>query len=389
MKVGPGMHLVYAVTTCSDRLYRQLFADTAEKPAFQAQKYHRLLMEGLSSAASVDVVATLPLTQKLMKTAVVAPQSETENGVHYHYVSAYRNPKRRIVHNALSVFFKTLRMAKRGDGVVVDCLNSTTAVFAVLAAKLRGAKSVGIVTDLPEMVISSARAQKVSAWVIGQCTHYVFLTEAMNARLNPGHKPYVILEGHCDASMAEVEPSLERKKSLRICMYAGGVVAKYGLNYLVDGFRLADIPDAKLVIYGPGKYVPVLEKIAEQDSRIEYGGMLFNREIVERELEATVLINPRPTCEEFVKYSFPSKTMEYMVSGTPTITTDLPGMPREYLPYVYLISEETPQGIAEVLRRVLSQDKETLHTFGMQAREFVLKNKTNKIQAKKILEMLK
>lgn len=382
------MHLVYAVTTCSDRLYRQLFADTAEKPAFQAQKYHRLLMEGLSSSASVDVVATLPLTPNLMKSTVVAPKPETENGVHYHYVAAYRNAKRRIIHNALSVFFSTLRMAKHGDGVIVDCLNSTTAVFALLAAGLRRAKSVGIVTDLPEMVISSSKAQKVSAWVIQHCTHYVFLTEAMNTRLNPGHKPYVILEGHCDAAMAEEAPALERKQTPRICMYAGGVVAKYGLDYLVEGFRLADIPDTKLVIYGPGGYVPYLQEIAEKDSRIEYGGMLFNREVVERELEATVLINPRPTHEEFVKYSFPSKTMEYMVSGTPTITTDLPGMPREYLPYVYLISEETPQGIAETLRRVLSQDKENLHNFGMCARKFVLKNKTNKIQAKKILEML-
>lgn len=383
------MHIVYAATTCSDRLYRELFADVANKPAFQAQKYHRLLMEGLSKAASVDVVATLPLTPGLMKTAVVAPQAEWENGVHYHYAAAYRNPKQKIIHNALAVFCGTLRMARRGDGVVIDCLNSTTAVFAMLAARLRGAKCVGIVTDLPEMVISSSKAQKVSAWIIRHCTHYVFLTEAMNTRLNPGNKPYVILEGHCDAAMAAEVPAMERKKSPRICMYAGGVVAKYGLDYLVEGFRLADIPNAKLVVYGPGSYVPQLQEIAAQDTRIEYGGMLFNREIVERELEATVLINPRPTYEEFVKYSFPSKTMEYMVSGTPTITTDLPGMPREYLPYVYLITEETPQGVAEVLRRVLDQDAQTLHDFGMQARAFVLNNKTNEIQAKKILEMLK
>lgn len=383
------MHIVYAVTTCSDSLYRTLFADVANKPAFQAQKYHRLLMEGLSKAASVDVVATLPLTPDLMKASVVAPASEWENGVHYHYAAAYRNPKRKILHNALAVFASVFRLAGRGDAVVVDCLNSTTAVFALLAARLRRAACVGIVTDLPEMVISSPKARKVSSWVIRQCSHYVFLTEAMNTRLNPANRPYVILEGHCDAAMAAETPCLERKAKPRICMYAGGVVAKYGLDYLVEGFRLADIPNARLVIYGPGSYVPALQEIAAGDERIEYGGMLFNREIVERELEATVLINPRPTYEEFVKYSFPSKTMEYMVSGTPTITTDLPGMPREYLPYVYLISEETAQGVADVLRRVLGQDARTLHGFGMRAREFVLNNKTNDIQAKKILEMLK
>ncbi len=51
------MHIIYAVTTCSDRVYRQLFADAPRKPAFQSQKYHRLLIEGLAAGAKVDVVA--------------------------------------------------------------------------------------------------------------------------------------------------------------------------------------------------------------------------------------------------------------------------------------------------------------------------------------------
>ena len=54
------MHIIYAVTTCSDRVYRQLFADAHRKPAFQSQKYHRLLIEGLAAGAKVDVVANPP-----------------------------------------------------------------------------------------------------------------------------------------------------------------------------------------------------------------------------------------------------------------------------------------------------------------------------------------
>ena len=32
------MHIVYAVTTCSDRTYAALFQDCPQKPAFQSQK---------------------------------------------------------------------------------------------------------------------------------------------------------------------------------------------------------------------------------------------------------------------------------------------------------------------------------------------------------------
>ena len=41
------MHIVYSVPTCSDRVYRMLFSHAKKMPAFQAQKYHRLLIEGL------------------------------------------------------------------------------------------------------------------------------------------------------------------------------------------------------------------------------------------------------------------------------------------------------------------------------------------------------
>ena len=65
------MHIIYAVTTCSDRVYRQLFADAPRKPAFQSQKYHRLLIEGLAAGAKVDVVANPPVNREVLKKAFV------------------------------------------------------------------------------------------------------------------------------------------------------------------------------------------------------------------------------------------------------------------------------------------------------------------------------
>ena len=180
----------------------------------------------------------------------------------------------------------------------------------------------------------------------------------MNGRVNPKGKPYVVLEGHADIAMAQRRPL--PKRSPRTCLYAGSVRKIYGLDRLVEGFLLADLPDTQLLIYGPGDYVPELQALAQKDSRIVYGGMLLSGQVVEEEMKASLLVNPRPTDEEYVQYSFPSKTMEYMASGTPVLTTDLPGMPREYLPYVNLIREETPQGIAKALTEVFAQPEEAL-----------------------------
>ena len=382
------MHIIYAVTTCSDRVYRQLFEDAPRKPAFQSQKYHRLLIEGLAAGAKVDVVANPPVNREVLKKSFVRLPRETEGGACYRYIPAVRNPIVKAVFVGMGTFFCTARLAGKDSAVVVDCLNRTTALAGLLAAKLRGRRCVGIVTDLPDMLGGSVFSKKLSNFVIRHCTDYVLLTQAMNDYLNPEGKPHVILEGHSDIAMERQELSPARKTSPRVCMYAGGVSKQYGLENLVKGFQKANLPDARLEIYGPGDYVQELSQIAAEDSRIFYGGMLLNAEIVEREMAATLLVNPRPTGEEYVKYSFPSKTMEYMSTGTPVLTTVLPGMPKEYHPYVYLLEEETADAIAEKLRQIFAQPADALFEKGMAAREFILKEKNNVKQAGKILAML-
>jgi len=217
------MHIIYAVTTCSDRVYRQLFADAPRKPAFQSQKYHRLLIEGLGAGAKVDVVANPPVNREVLKKAFVRLPRETEGGACYRYIPAVRNPIVKAVFVGVGTFFRTARLAGKDSAVVVDCLNRTTALAGLLAAKLRGRRCVGIVTDLPDMLGGSAFSKNLSNFVIRHCTDYVLLTQAMNDYLNPKGKPHVILEGHSDIAMARQKPSLARKTSPRVCMYAGGV----------------------------------------------------------------------------------------------------------------------------------------------------------------------
>ena len=382
------MHILYAVTTCSDAAYRRLFDQVAVKPAFQAQKYHRLLLEGLAAHTQVDVIANPPVNRQVLSRGFVRMPQEQEGGAVYHNLPAVRNPLIKALVVGFGTFFQVLFRADRDGAVVVDGLNRVTALAALAAARLRRRPCIGIVTDLPEMLSGSGMSIRLSQFVIRHCTGYVFLTQTMNDRLNPDGKPYVILEGHADISMGQVSPSLEEKHKPRVCLYAGGVSRDYGLAELVEGFRLANLPDTQLHIYGPGDYVPELEQIARQDSRIVYGGMLLSSQVVQREREATLLVNPRPTGEEFVKYSFPSKTMEYMASGTPVLTTDLPGMPPEYHDYVYRIFREDAPGIAQALTQVLCHSDQELLEKGQAARDFVLREKNNVTQAKKILDLL-
>lgn len=384
------MHIIYSVVTCSSRVYTQLFANTKVKPAYQSQKYHRLLIEGLSAHTQVDVVAAPPVNRNCMDSAVIRLPDHEEGGARYHHIRAVRNPYLKGLTMAFGTFFRTLRLANKDSVVIVDCLNRVVSASALLAARIRGIRCVGIVMDLPDMFTNGRKFYTAwGNWVISKCTDYIVLTEQMNDYINPMGKPYVVLEGQADIAMNERQPSLEMKQMPRVVLYAGGVSRQYGAEIMTEGFRMANLPNAQLHIYGPGDYVEELQEIAQKDPRVFYGGMLLSSQVEEKEQQATLLINPRPTHEDFVKYSFPSKTMEYMASGTPALTTRIPGIPKDYEPHLFFIDEETKEGVAQALKKALSHTDGELFAKGLAAREFILTTRNNVIQAGKILDMLK
>lgn len=381
------MKIVYVAGCVSEKAYEKLYSGSVSAPGFQSQKYNRLFVEGLAEHTRVDVVSYPPAEERALASGVISLPEETVGKVHYHYMKTYRSVLRRWLHYFLGAFFRCMKLLDGDSAVMLDCWNQMSGLGALLASKAKGCHCVCVVTDLPEF-LGGGMTEALSRFLIRHCTDYVVLTERMNDRVNPKGRPYVVLEGHADVTMASRKPSLEKKSKKRICLYAGSIHRIYGVERLVEGFRQAAIPDAELHIYGAGDYQKELEEIAAKEPSIFYGGMLLPSQVVEKEMEATLLVNPRPSDEEFVKYSFPSKTMEYMSTGTPVLMTALPCLPEEYLPHLYLIQEETPGGIAEALKQVLSLPDEELFQKGCRAREFVLRERNNVVQAAKVLEML-
>ena len=77
-----------------------------------------------------------------------------------------------------------------------------------------------------------------------------------------------------------------------------------------------------------------------------------------------------------------------MASGTPLCTTRLPGMPLEYYPYVYFFDDESEDGMLATLQDVLGKKEAEYHELGMKAKAFVMTEKTNEKQAKKLLDFI-
>ncbi len=373
---------------------------TKEAPMQSAFKFHKLFVEGFAmNYCRVIALSSIPVTQTSHTKRIWTIKKEIEDGILYHY-SPFINIfflKQLMVF--LYSFFYILYIKiffRHSIYVVIDVLNSSLSTAAICACKIARIKTIGIVTDLPQMIIQQGkRKKKTLIKSLGNVLHrltiycydgYVLLTAEMNKKINHQKKPYEIIEGLVDIRMKNSNNGMKDSNPREI-IYSGGLYEKYGIKLLIEAFMKLDQKDIQLSIYGNGDFISEIPTYSTKDERIKYFGVVPNEKMVLAQLEATLLVNPRPSAEEFTKYSFPSKNLEYMASGTPMVSTRLPGMPKEYYDYIFTFEDETVEGFAKTFNQILSLPKDVLIEKGRIGKEFVMQKKNNKIQAEKVLKL--
>lgn len=387
------MKIIYASCLMSESKMQKTFQNITDYDGFQVQKFHRLFAKGLKlNKCRIVALTILPVTRSNTKKKIYLEETEKKNDIIYYYPTVINLPLIKHIFAVITSMFSFINIAKKNKDIVLiaDCLNQSVALGSVIGAKIMKVPTVGIITDLPDMLIG--KEDKINNWIIRLYDRYILLTEQMNdyimAKITHQQKPYIIVEGMVDIEMEKKNISEQKKYEKKVCMYAGILDRKYGIEMLVKGFEKANIPDAELHIYGDGDYKKELLTLCEKDSNIKYFGLRPNAYIVEEQQKATLLVNPRPSKEEFTKYSFPSKNMEYMVSGTPALMTKLPGIPEEYWDYVYVLENESIDGMADKLVEILNLSQKELRKKGRLAKKYVLDEKSNKNQAQRVIKWL-
>lgn len=370
-------------------------------------KFHTLIQEGLLRDPSVNIVSLIGRSTsfRTYKGVLWRLRKESRDNIEYIHPGYINIPFLKQLILGVSFFFHTLRWLRKHKNeqdkfIIMDAAYITVIPFVVLAEKIIKCKTLAVFCDIYAYMADVKDARESSGALyrlIGRfmksiyrnLDSMVFLTEKMNEVINPKSKPYLIIEGLVDINMAESDNRIENKTEQDAVMYAGALREQYGLKNLVEGFTNYRNENARLWIYGAGDYSEEIKAAAIADHRIQFFGQSPLHEVVNKELEATLLINPRPASREFTQYSFPSKNMEYMASGTPLLTTRLPGMPYEYYDYVFTIDGDDAQSVTAALEKVFAFSKSELHDKGSLSKKFVLEKKNNIVQANRITGLLK
>lgn len=254
-----------------------------------------------------------------------------------------------------------------------------------------------IVTDMPEFYdlgkvgklrkILRKISNKLVYKYMKRVNRFVLLTEQMKKPLQVGERPYTIVEGICSKNFI-IPFNIDETKE-KIILYTGTLHRQFGIETLVKAFMQISNENYRLWICGSGDYQKEIEDAAKQDKRICFYGYVSKDDAIKYQAQATVLVNPRQNVGEYTKYSFPSKTMEYLLSGKPVVAYKLDGIPDEYDPYINYVVSNTEEALAEKLIEACEDAGGVMAEKARRAQAFVITQKSAKAQANKILSLLK
>lgn len=362
-----------------------------------AHTFQTALLVGLDNWVDVKVLTSPPLRVSYKKIKKIEgfsfSHNHSENKTDI-YVGT-NNSCVRMLSEAIRIY-KHLKSALKENPECCVCIYSLRTPFLLPVFMLRNKikRSCVVVPDLPEYMSSSTHrlrkfAKKIDRKIINKClskiNSFVLLSEQMKERLPIGNKPWRLMEGIYNTSIKIINYPKEYNRTI---LYTGCISMHYGVMDLIEAFTQIKVSDYRLWLCGGVDNMTRLRDYMKKDNRIVYYGIVDKDKVVELQQKATILVNPRHSNEEFTKYSFPSKTMEYMASGTPTLMCKLPSLPTDYLPHLFIFEDESIDGYKNKLIEVCGMNKQILNEKGKAASEFIRTKKNETVQAKIIVDMM-
>lgn len=281
------------------------------------QNFHNKMIRSISDFSNVIVISLRPYSRKQCLLKNMAYETKTIDNVVYHYLPVSKNRLLR------SLFFK--RYAKKIINTInlketilmSDTINPKAITVANFLKKRYHLPLIGVCTDSPSNISNTARSYTL--YLLRQSRSldgYISLTQPLNDLFNIENKPRLIIEG-----LVENTP-LKRKDNNygQYFFFGGALLAKYGIYELINAFKMIKRKDISLLICGHHEDKERLKKEIGNDERIQFLGILPIKEVLQLESAAIANINPRPFSEDLDRFSIPSKTIEYLMSGVPTIS---------------------------------------------------------------------
>ena len=369
-----------------------------------AQRMFRAITEGLTeNGCNVTCISALPMgTSNTDETHMTFSRSEErENGIRFIYPAFRVGKIRRLLDLHINTKAEVREWIRITEGkkrfIICDTLLAMCTGGVRKLAQQHRVKVFSYVTDYPSMA-TSIKCKKVSLprkflqraydrYADGDLKKYdgyILVAEALKDLIGFRDKPYIVIEDVIAVPKTEEYVPKEDDAPFTI-VYGGALCERFGVNKLADAATKIREKNMILCFYGSGESVSYLNKLNHEDSRIKYCGQVSFEQLQRIQQAADLLVNPRPSNESFSAYSFPSKTLSYMLSGTPVLTTRIPGIPNSYQPYLLWFDEEDTNSMAKRIESIMNTPPAQLKEIGKRAYTYARDEKNSLAQSARLL----
>ncbi len=333
------------------------------------QLYFSRWIQSMAKHTAIQIIC-LPPTQTTTKLFWNAESIHRDNQQVYFQ---FAHPNQRFL-KALWLSSATHRyiqtLLKSTSDLIYLFVDGNSALAGHIAKRYRlhrRIRTIGIFTDSPAQLTGITKRQAKRWLKLHQDHHaYIGITEPLLSLFNPKQKPQLLIPGI-------VEPAIGAKQHPRpYVFFSGALYSRYGIDALIKGFLQLHDKKLDLLIAGFGPEASMIEQLSQQHRQIKFLGLLSPIQARKYQAGAYVNVNPRPVDAPLDAVAIPSKVLDYIASGAPTLTTRHPFFEQYFHQNLQWIEDASEDGIRVSLKQFFSLDYSLIQTKAIQAKTIAI-----------------
>ncbi len=359
------MNIIYFTTAQESNDYNK-FLSLWNKPINSSnQIFHNKLIRSLSLTNHIDVISLRPYSKDIVDPKALIKDETISSQIHWHYLKVSGHKFNRYI-SYVSQAKRIVKKCPKDSLIITDTINPGVLEVSNIISKLFKLQIIGVCTDSPSNITGTTRKYTKSILrIANNLSGYITLTAGLNELFNEHNKPCIVIEGLVDS--IKVEP-IENKYGKYIFM-AGALNERYGLYNLIDTMSL--LKGINLVFAGHHADENKINELIKDKTNIFYLGSLPNKEIIALEQNAIANINPRPYNEDLDRYSIPSKVLEYLNSGVPTISVKNTKLYKMFSSDIIWVNSNKPCDLLAAIEKLDALKKKDSEALAKKAKEDV------------------
>ncbi len=363
------MKIVYVTTALDKEDYKEFVKLWKKSPNPSNQNFHNKMIRSLAINNQVEVISIRPFSGRLCTVKKLEKGTKVDGNITWNYITIRKRKVSRYL-AVRSEYRKIFKKTPLDDAIILcDTINPLCISAATYIGKQHDLPVIGVCTDSPSNITGTRKQYTI--YLLNhayKCQGYITLIDGLNLLYNPNDKPYLTIEGIVE-NERNVKVNLNIEKPY--FYFGGSLLERYGVFNLIQAYEDLNNPNVDLYIAGHNGYPEDVKERIKDNPNIHFLGTIGVDEVLAYQAGAVAIINPRPYTEDLDRFSIPSKTLEALTSGVPTISIKNTKLQEIFKDEIVWVEDNEVSSLTAAMQKVLDMSPDERTAFASKGKEKV------------------